>query len=328
MALGHLRRCLSLAHALDEAGASVGFACFEDAVAHQLLDGMDFHKFWLPETVNRGGDIGATARAADKMHASVIVVDSYDVDPAYFGALRQARLKTVYFEDELNTDWQVSGIINGLIGAESLPYRAPNSMLGPDHLVLGPEYSKINDLQKDDKAQLSLMVTMGGIDHYDISSRLLRSLESFKEPLTIHIVVGQYYENLENIRRAAEQSPHSTEIHLQPDSLLEIIQSCDLAVSAGGITLYELASQGVPAVGIWLWENQRQNVERLGATGAILSLAFEENDQFDVRLGEAVTGLLINDRRRNIMAEAAVSIVDGLGARRVAERLMTMAGAG
>lgn len=323
VALGHLRRCLSLAHALSNEGAGVAFACLDDPAARQLLGKTPYRVEWLPDCVNRGNDINQTGRFLEEIQADVVVVDSYNVSVEYFNALQKEGKDFVYFEDALTTDWPVTGIINGLIGVEKHPYQSRVRLLGPDHLVLAPEYW--NPAKAENTGpELNLMVTMGGIDHYDLSSRVIRQMNNYKDGLRIHIVVGQYYENINDIRQAADHSGHHVILHLQPQSIASIIQMCDLAVSAGGITLYELASCRVPAIGVWLWENQRQNVERLGEAGAIKPLAYDSDESFDGRLGASILELLENKESRLSMSATANRIVDGQGARRVARKLVEM----
>lgn len=326
VALGHLRRCLSLAHALDEKGASVGFACFDDPAARQLLDGTNFNKFWLSQTVNESGDIGATIKAAGEMEAGVVVVDSYSVDQPYFGALRKAKLTTAYFEDEMHLDWEVDVIINGLIGAEAATYKASTTLLGPRHLVLGMDYWNPPVAPPQDATPLEIMITMGGIDHYNLTERLLVLLDRCQQPLRIHVVIGQYYENEATIEKASVDSRHDIVMHRHPDGIADIIRHCQLAVSAGGITLYELAAFGVPTLGIWLWENQRRNVEQLGKARIIMPLGYEAGPGFDEKISDSICDLIKDAEVRRKMSRAGLKTVDGRGARRVAQTLSALAG--
>ena len=324
VALGHLKRCLSLAHALEANEAKIGFACFDDPVAHRLINQTKFTQSWLPNRLGKGSDIEDTINFAREMQANIIIIDSYEVDISYFNRFNQEGFNLVYFEDKQITNWPVSGVINGLIGAEQIPYKARFKMLGQRHFILGREYWKRSKREPRQKEAPNLLITMGGIDHYNLTSRLIHQLDGFQEKIKINVVIGQYYKNIKEIEVAVQKSHHDTAIHHQPNSLVDVIRSSDLAVSAGGITLYELASQGVPTVGIWLWENQRLNVERLGEAGAIFPLAFEDNIFFDKNLAQVVGDLIKNSSERDRMSLDALSIVDGMGAKRVANKLLKM----
>ena len=329
VALGHLRRCLSLVGALGEQGDSkIGFACYDDTAAHQLLDDAGYTNNWLADLIGTGPDLAETVRIAKDMGADAIILDSYKVSIEYFAAMKDTGLRTIYFEDMLDTECAADVVINGLIGAENINYTAPIKLLGPDYLVLGPDYwdGAPAPAPAETGDATSILITTGGIDHYNLSSRALAQLNDYEKPLLIHIVIGQYFDNVKNIEAAIKACRHDVTLHHQPDGIADIIQKCQIAVSAGGITLYELAAFGVATVGIWLWENQRENVERLGRTGALLPLAYDDGEGFDETMYGAIKNLLDDPKLCQCLGQKGRSVIDGSGARRVADALMNLPG--
>ncbi len=322
IALGHLKRCLSLAEAFQEKGRVSAFLCYDDPAAREILSDLTHQTIWLPDPVNQGNDAEATKSALTDLGIDTVIIDSYDIDAEYFDLLRQAGLRIIYFEDEAKTNWNVDVVINGVLGAEGLNYAAPLALLGPDYLVLGRDYwnGKSSCWQK--AGPLEIIITMGGIDHYDLTSRAISLFDGMKGPFKIHAVIGPYYENLSEIETAIKKCHHETILHHQPTSLGPLIHQSHAAVSAGGFTLYELAAMGVPTVGIWLWETQRRNTEQLGKVGAILPLAYEESGGFDGKLASAVDVLVHDTDKRDAMRLAALTAVDGQGALRVANALL------
>lgn len=320
--LGHLKRCVALALALNKQGGTAVFVCADDPSARAILKPPDFIVDWLKTPVNKGNEIETTLTAVKAHQAYAIVIDSYSVDDAYFERLRQSGLHVVYFEDYQKTDWHVDTVINGVVGAEDLPYTAPQALLGTQFLVLGPDYWNGPMPMSASNDTLEIAITMGGIDHYDLTSRAIALLDRVTRPLRIHVVIGPYYENAGNISAQAEKCRHETMMHEQPPSIADVIGRCHVGISAGGITLYEFATLGVPAVGIWLWENQRQNAERLGRAGAIVSLGYEDSPGFDEKLVAAIDGLISDPAKRDSMRRAGMATVDGRGAHRVARMLV------
>jgi len=322
IALGHLKRCLSLAEAFQEKGRASAFLCYNDPATREILSDLKHPTIWLPNTINQGNDAEATKSALTDLGIDTVIVDSYDIDAGYFDLLRHAGLRIIYFEDEAKTDWNVDAVINGVFGAEGLNYAAPLALLGPDYLVLGRDYWNGGGNRKQETDPLGIIITMGGIDHYDLTSRAISLLDGMEGPFKIHAVIGPYYENTKEIETAEGTCRHETILHHQPAGLAPLIRQCHAAVSAGGLTLYELAAMGVPAIGVWLWENQRRNTEQLGKMGAILPLAYEEGSGFDGKLASAVDVLVHDTGKRDAMRLAGLTAVDGQGALRVADALM------
>ena len=274
--LGHVKRCAALAQALRKLGSGSVFAVYtQDAAIDGTLGPLGMPVVRLGSRVNTDNDISATVALTKQYGTRTVVVDSYAVDEAYFQTYHDAGQLVAYFEDYGRVDWPVDAVINGLIGAETLGYQSPHKLLGADYMALGPEYWAPEPDNSRDGGPFEIMITMGGIDHFDLTSRILAILDKMDQELKVHVVAGPYFQNEDNIEVVIERCRHPILIHKQLDSLAPIISRCQMAVSAGGITLYELAAFGVPTVGIWLWENQRQNVERLGKAGVIRSLGYE-----------------------------------------------------
>jgi spore coat polysaccharide biosynthesis predicted glycosyltransferase SpsG len=112
-------------------------------------------------------------------------------------------------------------------------------------------------------------------------------------------------------------------VHVQdapvPGGLLEAIRAADVAVSAAGVTAYELACAGVPAVLIAIADNHMPLIrafERLGAAVAV--------DGRGGRIDANAVRVLGDPQRRAAMAAAGPRVVDGRGADRAADALASV----
>ena len=143
--------------------------------------------------------------------------------------------------------------------------------------------------------------------------------------MRIHAVVGPYYENAASIEAAAAGHGRVT-LHRAPSSLQPIMVGSDIAISAGGFTLYELAAIGVPTVGIALWENQRPNVAALGDRGIVVPLYYHDGMAFDAQLAAVIEELVRDPGRRRERAQAGQAFIDGQGARRTARAIFAAIG--
>ena len=320
--LGHLRRCVALAQAIVKQGGRVCFLCVEDPAAREQLAGSGLATQWLANKINTPGDVDMVIARSKALGARLVIIDSYSVDEDYFSRLRMSGLKIVYFEDDKTLDIPVDGVINGAVGAEAMEYEAPHRFLGSRFLVLAPEYADNPDGPPQDDVS-SVLVTMGGIDHYNLSETVIDICNDIDRPLRIDIVIGPYYDNSKEIEAAAHKSCQSVVLHYAPSSLCNLMRNSGMAVSAGGSTLYELAAMRIPTVAIWLWENQRSNVEELGRRDALVPLAYEA-DGIGVELNAAIRAVIDDRELRARLLANCRDIVDGHSPDRIAQAIINL----
>ena len=105
-----------------------------------------------------------------------------------------------------------------------------------------------------------------------------------------------------------------------PVDLVTLAPSIDLAVVAAGMTVYELASAGVPMVAVALVANQQVVVDGCRASGIAIPVdAIGRDPRPDVR---NALQQLRDPGVRDALAAAATGLVDGRGAERVADALL------
>jgi spore coat polysaccharide biosynthesis predicted glycosyltransferase SpsG len=100
------------------------------------------------------------------------------------------------------------------------------------------------------------------------------------------------------------------------------LRGATVAVLAGGVTLYEACTMGVPAVAVSIVPAQRPAVAGLARRGAVIDAgAADQPAQTAARIAQHVADLLESPQRRRVLARAARHIVDGRGAERTAKHL-------
>ena len=100
-----------------------------------------------------------------------------------------------------------------------------------------------------------------------------------------------------------------------------LMRASRVAIASIGVSAYELAACGVPAVHLCLTADHARSSLAFQDARIALSLGVFATLQ-PPRLAEAVVGLLGDPLRRADMAARARALVDGLGAARVARLIM------
>ena len=324
--LGHIKRCAALASALQEIDVSSIFVCNsgENEIS-TILNPLGVEVIELEDRVNENQDLPSILMFLKARNIDTFIIDSYAIDKSYLKAIRNVGCQVAYFEDYGFPDWPVDIIINGLIGSEKLNYSNKKVFLGTRHLILEKQYWDLINNHAPALNADEILITCGGIDHYDLMPKCLDQIAEINRALKVHCVIGPYFENEKKIKMAVARNPHRIKLHRQPKSLSHLIKQCNIAISAGGMTLYELAAHGVPSIGIILWENQRMNVERLGEAGVIIPLRYVDEFGFEEILGEAIRELVGNFEKQKKLQQAGRTLIDGQGARRVAKALIDLA---
>jgi spore coat polysaccharide biosynthesis predicted glycosyltransferase SpsG len=136
----------------------------------------------------------------------------------------------------------------------------------------------------------------------------------------VDVVLGPFFTH-----RADIEAAHPTRLHQDPVHMCRLMHDVDLAVTGGGQTPYELAATQTPALGIQLGDDQRLNLQRLEEAGVLRSLGQADDPGLEARYKAAVGELVDRQDLRRSMSEAGRRLVDGQGASRVAETIVSAA---
>lgn len=334
---GHLMRCLTVAEALRRRLAppeEVLFLCADEESA-ELAESRGFRAGVLHTDYRRPEEEAglwdfwinsAKGGAQDGLSNGVpnrILVDSYYVTDAYLAALRN--YGEVFLMDDMQRHaYPVDGIVNYNLFAEEAVYRRLYAgrrvrlFLGGSYVPLREQFRDVPYRVKD--AVRDVLITTGGGDEDNLAQAVLDAV--YGRDLVYHVLVGRFSPHFESWRRRASET-ENLRIHYDVQDMAELIGACDLAVSAGGSTLYELAAVGVPLICFSYAENQEALVEYIGETrSAGCAGAWRRDAAGTVERIKTLFAQLCGDLSlRRQYSERERLLVDGRGADRLAEAL-------
>ncbi|HEX7887953.1 MAG TPA: UDP-2,4-diacetamido-2,4,6-trideoxy-beta-L-altropyranose hydrolase [Ramlibacter sp.] len=284
------------------------------------------HSGWLG--VDWETDAQDTLAALAPVVADWLVVDHYGLDGRWETAVAGGRLRVMAIDDLADRPHAARILLDQGPGRNAADYAAlvPGDctvLAGPEYALIGPRFSALRpaSLQRRGQAALrQIMVSLGGVDATDVTSKVLRVLRTCALPPDIGIVVvlGPHAPWIDAVRAEAGRMPWLTEVRVNVADMAALMSESDVAIGAAGTTALERCCLGLPALTVVLAENQRRGAEALAATGAILPVDLD-------KLPEDLPGklkLLQDPERRHDVAIAARDIADGEGASRVAEVLL------
>lgn len=334
---GHLMRCLTIGEELTALGQKeeLLFVC-ADAQSAELVRqhrknaavlGTDYRDMeselpiWeknLPVWME-GQEKPTGARGG----RPVILVDSYYVTGRYLEGLR--RFGFVALMDDMGQkSWPADAVINYNAPAEVEGYRRLYGGTGTE-LLIGSAYAPLRRQFWQQRYEVrrkaeTVLITTGGGDAENIAGKILHTL--YDEALQFHLVAGQFNPHFQALKRL-EDTHENIRIHSNVTDMAGLMAAADIAVTAGGSTVYELAALGVPFICFSYAENQEPLTEYIGANG-IAGYAGAYHKAPEETLAQTAVlfrGLVREEAKRRQYQEREKKLIDGRGAVRLAAAL-------
>ena len=271
-------------------------------------------------------DAAQTNELCGRYQASWLVLDGYHFSQHYCGRVRQgARLLLM---DDLGECalYNCDIIVNDNPGASEL-YDVVGKqscfLLGTRYALLRHEFTqRQRELPETPRTAKRILVTCGGGDAENVTLIVMRALQQVRDPgLEITIVAGANNPHRRSLHQAVETSSHSARMLINVNNMPELMSQSDLAISAGGVTCYELAFMRVPMVLIIAAKNQERPVAAFSEAGAAVSAGWFDAVETGALAGQ-LSELIGDQERREKLRESASQMVDGCGAKRVVQAML------
>jgi spore coat polysaccharide biosynthesis protein SpsF len=165
-----------------------------------------------------------------------------------------------------------------------------------------------------------LLVAMGGSDPQGLTLRMAKALAVLDSVFRIRFVIGTGMKDARAVGRGLVMLKKNYETVEGADDLSTEYASADVALCAFGVTAYELAACGIPAVYLGLTEDHVASASAFADAGMGISLGLAAKAE-DAEIARTVQWLLNKPAARRDMRQAGLSLMDGQGAARIAADL-------
>jgi len=177
--------------------------------------------------------------------------------------------------------------------------------------------SRIAAPLRDSLPRPTLLVAMGGSDPFGLTLIAARALTRLDPFYRARFVIGPGMTDRSRLAKSIVGLAPNFETIEGAGDLATEYASCDLALAAFGVTAYELAACGVPALYLCLTEDHAESASAFERAGMGVSLGLAERVRSQ-DIARAAWTLLSNPARRREMRAAGLATVDGEGAARIA----------
>lgn len=320
LGMGHVFRSLAIADVLR---SSVR------AETQFLMDGA--HPAGVRAVGEHGYDVrtldtSALAECLDAIRGfapDIVINDLRQFEPAYLRELSHLPAITVNLvdtPDDLQSAEQYEHLIVSLMKEDR---ESPESFYG------GPEYAILREHFRGREKVVQeiprcVLLSFGGSDPQGLTVKAARALQALPADVELVAVTGHAFSDARALSAALPTlaRPLRLEREVGGDRLAELMLEADLMVGSGGMSVYEIAALGTP--GVVLAQNEREDgrMRDFARHGTVRYLGLGP-DVADDLLFSTVDGLLKDAGQRREMSARGRALVDGLGAARAAEAVLT-----
>lgn len=269
IATGHIMRCLAIADAAKSQGEDVAFILADnqalELVRKKKYQAVVLHTSWD----DMESELTALFKIVENRKIQKLLIDSYQVTEKYLNTLT-SHLKTIYIDDRNSFVYPVNGLICYANYWKKFDYsgnyKNTKLFLGPEYAPLRKEFIHCKEKTIKNRAE-ELLLLSGGTDPFEILKGILRAVDKRKYK-KINVVCGRYYTGYEVLQQDYRSFDNIC-IYQAVSNIEEYMQTADIAISAGGTTLYELCACGTPTVSYSFADNQLDNVYQFQEDGMI-----------------------------------------------------------
>jgi len=314
---GHVKRMVALARALrDREGVGILFALHgsEDAVLPMRRAGF--------ETV-MVDDHSALKEAITRYRPDMLVLDGREgPSRAQLEELRQSELMTAIIDDgaeaRLACDFAYYPPVPQ---ARALDWGSADTVvqIGWEWALLGLN-PHLTPARAPSTACPTLLVAMGGSDPQGLTLRAAKTLMKLDLDMRIRFVIGAGMKDAPHVAKVIGGLHPNFETVEGVDDLAAEYAVADLALCAFGVTAYELAAFGVPALYLGLTEDHVRSASAFDHAGMGVNLGLADHVTDEDILAQ-VTALSRNPERLHGMRHAGLATLDGGAAARIAADL-------
>lgn len=256
---GHLMRCLTLATALREEGAT----CVFISRAHPnniipLVQQKGFTVYKLPTGTEplAAADLGVSPEVDAEQTKQIIenlgatpdwlVVDHYGIDKGWEQQLRPLVKQIFVIDDLANRPHDCDVLLDQNYTHrwdryEGLVPKHCCQLLGPEYALLRPEFIAAREkLEKEGRPPFDprkVLVFFGGMDPQNYTTQALRILREIGD-FAPEVVIGAANPHRADVEAEMRYFPDG-QLHIQTDQMAEIMLRCSWYLGAGGSITWE-----------------------------------------------------------------------------------------
>lgn len=317
---GHLMRCMTIADAFPNRDRIIFVTNSEESALMVNERGYDSivlktYDKKNPSDIPIENELPELKKILNDNRTTFLMVDSYRVTDKYLEELKKETVVGL-IEDKGEHKYPVNLVLNYNIFADS---EKMDKMYGTDAMILsGGEYIPIRESFCEVRYTVfkrvrNILLLTGGGDAYGLAEKFVDYFGNRDDGIKYHLVCG-FYSDEDKLHEKVSKANNFV-VYKDVKDIWTLMAQCDMAVSAGGTTVYELMAVGVPVIGYTFADNQKPLMEYVKEKEIFPTCGDyrEEGDELFKHIDDAIAKLQDQTVRKE-MSFMEQSIVTGSGA--------------
>lgn len=323
--LGHIIRTMVLGNELKRNNCKVTYVTQNNKETLDILKRNKFEFLNIEINTSLVDEIYIINKFMEDKKIDIFIGDSFKIDKNYIANIKKYGKFIVIIDNLRDMSLGANLIINGGIYAYKLANDAERYnqkvLLGTKYFLIREQFKNINK-RAINKEVKSILITMGGADPMNLTPKFISMVSSINGNFKINVVVGNAFKNIKEIKDI-DKNNSQIKLYYNVENMADLMYESDIAISAGGITLYELSIVGTPTIVLIQAENQVLPSNIFNDKGIILNLGYG-NKVNELCFKQAFVKLINDYNKRKKMFENGREILDGKGAERCVEKILMM----
>ena len=323
---GHIMRCISLAHEFSMRNEEVAFMVSDNNFCKTIEKNgysyINLRTCWNDLNL----EITQVQNILRQYEFPILIIDTYSVTKEYINSMKT--YGRICYLGSLKKDLgELDFLINYSINIDHEFYK--RIYTSKTVLLLGKQYAPLRREFQNREIYInpevnSILVTTGNTDEDNITDVILSRIQlMFKQYMTIHVVIGSLFLHKEELK-IKYGNCRNIILHENIDNMSVLMKKCDLAITANGTTVYELAAIGTPIVSYALVEEQVESAEELSNSGALgyCGKIYDDQKQCLFNMENTLKKYVQSYELRKEIATRANKMIDGYGCTRIVDKIL------
>ena len=269
--IGHLTRCLNLAHELKIRGAKITFVVNKNNNSNfpiKIKNNFKLVNYKITQDLDNNSNLELIANKIKKIKNSlntILVIDNYKIDLNWEKKIHKYVKKIFVIDDFLRPHYCDFYLNQGnILKKNKLP-----KILKKNFKLLGPKFSllnKKNQIRKinlDNKLNKNILVSFGGSDRENLTFNIIKVLKNnFFNSYKINVFLGPYNDQKKIISKILKDDKNFN-IYNFSSNYVNYIKKSSLSIINGGVSVWENICHGVPNLVFQVSENQKMQTDYL-----------------------------------------------------------------
>jgi UDP-2,4-diacetamido-2,4,6-trideoxy-beta-L-altropyranose hydrolase len=313
MGMGHLSRASLVASVFRGRGYDVKLVVKEDNDARRFLDSRQISPVYIAADTTLSVEFDLIEDLFTETRGVLILDSLCHRDYAnLFGRLRAKLCTTaVIFDDDdvecINADIALNGSLIPL--PNNYAKCVCQYLIGPDYFIMDPSYRDVVVSPPKDTIH-NILVTVGGSDHKDLLFKLLEIFDRYKTKYKIKIVSSSSTGYSQRLSAVLKNVKFPYELHLDLPSLVNLWGAVDVAITAGGNTLFERIATCLPGATLCQMRLQMKHADAFERIGVNTNLGYGPDMERETLFAK-VDNFLNNHAEHERQYRLSSDLIDG-----------------